>query len=328
MKILVIYLGLAVAGYAAAVPLRNKKEKFGFIGTLLMVLVRGLVFLMGLRIGSNSEVVGNLASIGFQSLIIAVLSLTATVAATHVLRRVMGFDRYGQLSTEQSGETDLSKRNEPAKGSAHRILNKSTVTMIVSVLTGFIAGFVLILRTQLLDYDTVYNISGELVTWGLYGLVFFVGMDMSFDGTIVSIFRQNGLKVLIFPMVTAVVTVVTVLVCSMFTPLNLKEAIAVACTFGWYSLGPNIMMDAGMVFAGSYCFLVNFLRVMLSLITIPVVAEKVGYLETVGMPCAAGMDVCIATTSQATNTQTVVYAFASGVVFTAAVPLLVPLITG
>ncbi|MBR5489465.1 MAG: LysO family transporter, partial [Firmicutes bacterium] len=55
---------------------------------------------------------------------------------------------------------------------------------------------------------------------------------------------------------------------------------------------------------------------------------RVGYLETVGMPCAAAMDVCIATITQATNKETAVYAFASGVLFTAAIPIVVPLIVG
>ncbi len=293
-----------------------------------MVLVRFLVFLMGFRIGSNGEVVDNLGTIGFQSLLIAAVALLATVGASYVLRCTMGFDRYGHLVGSVDDFAAVSPVQPGKISAAAAFLNKSNVTMMLSVLAGFAAGYLLILQMELASYDGAYTFTGQLVTLGLYIMVFLVGMDMGFDGSIITVFRESGLKILAFPAVTAVVTVLAVLGCSLFTPLNLKEAAAVACTFCWYSLGPNILMDAGMVMAGAYCFLINFLRVLLSLLTIPLVAAKVGYLETVGMPCTAAMDICIATTTQATNKETAVYAFASGVIFTAVIPVLVPLIVG
>ncbi len=333
MKTVIVYLGLAAAGYAAAIPLRKKKELFDWTGTFLMVLVRFLVLIMGFRIGSNGEVVGNLGTIGLQSLLIAVASLAAAIGALHVLRRVMGYDRYGRPVSGQTPPGKISApggsdRTEKGSSMTPSILNRSTVTMMLSVLVGFAAGFLLVLKLGMMDYDAAYRVSGGLVTWGLYIMVFLVGMDMGFDGTIVTVFRESGLKILVFPLVTAAATLAAVLLCGLLTPLSLQETAAVGVTFCWYSLGPNIMMEAGMVVAGAYCFLVNFFRVLLSLVLIPAVAERVGYLETTGMPCAAAMDVCIATITQATNKETAVYAFASGVVFTAAIPIVVPLIAG
>ena len=329
MKTVIVYLGLAAAGYAAAIPLRTKKESFGWIGAFLMVLVRGLVLLMGFRIGANGEVVSNLAAIGLQSLFIAVTSLILTVAALHILRRAMGYDRYGrQAPSGKTSAAGVSASSGGTSAAAGSVLNKSTVTMIFSVITGFLAGWLLVLKLGAVNYDAAYDLTGTLVTWGLYIMVFLVGLDMGFDSAIVSVFRQSGIKIMAFPAVIAAVTVAGVMVCSLITPLNLQESAAVACTFCWYSLGPNIIMDAGMVMAGAYAFLVNFMRVLLSLIFVPTVAARIGYLETVGMPCAASMDVCIATIQGATNKETAVYAFASGVVFTAAIPIIVPLIVG
>ena len=328
MKTVIVYLGLAAAGYAAAIPLRGKKESFGWMGTFLMVLVRGLVLLMGFRIGSNAEVVSNLATIGLQSLVISLVSMAFTIAGLHVLRRIMGYDRYGHPVSH--GKTSAVGAEESAGKTAFAgsVLNKSTVTMLVSVISGFLLGFLLILQFEIVGYEAAYAATGVLVTWGLYVMVFLVGMDMGFDGTVITVFRQTGLRLLAFPLVTAAATLAGVMLCSLISPLNLQESAAVACTFCWYSLGPNIIMDAGFVMAGAYCFLVNFMRVLISLITVPVVASRIGYLETVGMPCAASMDVCIATIQNATNKETAVYAFASGVIFTAAIPLILPLIVG
>lgn len=328
MKTVIVYLGLAAAGYAAAIPLRRKKESFGWMGTFLMILVRGLVLLMGFRIGSNAEVVSNLAAIGLQSLVIALVSMAFTIAGLHVLRRIMGYDQYGYpVSHGKISETG-AEDSAGKTASAGSVLNKSTMTMLASVISGFLLGFLLVLQFETVEYEAAYAATGVLVTWGLYIMVFLVGMDMGFDGTVITVFRQTGLRLLAFPLVTAAATLAGVMLCSLISPLNLQESAAVACTFCWYSLGPNIIMDAGFVMAGAYCFLVNFMRVLISLITVPVVASRIGYLETVGMPCAASMDVCIATIQNATNKETAVYAFASGVVFTAAIPLVLPLIVG
>ena len=76
-------------------------------------------------------------------------------------------------------------------------------------------------------------------------MIFLVGVDLGLDGTAIRRFREVGIRVFIFPLVTGVATVMTVLVCGLFTPLTVKELLGIACTFGWYSLGPNIMMDYG-----------------------------------------------------------------------------------
>ncbi len=61
---------------------------------------------------------------------------------------------------------------------------------------------------------------------------------------------------------------------------------------------------------------------------IPAVAKRVGWLETVGMSVAAAMDVCIGSITEATDKETALYAFASGVVYTVLIPLIVPMIVG
>ena len=58
---------------------------------------------------------------------------------------------------------------------------------------------------------------------------------------------------------------------------------------------------------------------------IPIVAKKIGYIETCSLPGAAAMDVCLPIVEKATDSQTAVYSFVMGVVLSIAVPVLVPL---
>ena len=323
MKTLILYLGMAAAGYAAAFALRKKKEKFLWVGKVLSPIVLTLVFMMGFRIGANESVVRDLGTIGLYSLVMAEASLMATVLALHFTRRLMGFDKFGYLSCGESGSDNDEARDKKADGA---LLSRSTILIMISVLLGFASGLLGVVRLELVPYNLAYNFSGVYVTYALYLMVFLVGMDMGFDGNIVDIFKKAGIRVIIFPVVTAAATIAAVLCCVIFVPVSTREAFAIACTFGWYTLGPNIIMDAGMITAGAFCFLTNFFRVLTSLFVMPVVAQKVGYIETTGMPCAAAMDVCIATIEKNTNKAVAMYAFASGAIFTAVVPLLVPLI--
>ena len=205
-------------------------------------------------------------------------------------------------------------------------LSGSTVRIGIAVLVGLIAGYLVVLRFGLLRFDLTNKAIGVYITYALYTMVFLVGVDMGLDGTAIQKFKQAGVRILVFPFTTGFATIITVLICGYFMPLTVREILSIGCTFCWYSLAPNIIMEAGYVNAGAIAFLANFMRVIFSLILIPTIAGKVGYLETTGMPIAAAMDVCIATIQGATNKETSMCAFVSGCVYTAIVPLVVPLI--
>lgn len=68
------------------------------------------------------------------------------------------------------------------------------------------------------------------------------------------------------------------------------------------------------------------MREVSGIILIPIVAKKLGYIETVSLPGAAAMDTCLPIIEKATNSNTAIYSFISGVVISIAVPILVPFI--
>ena len=70
MKLLAMCWSALIIFYITASRLRNKKENFKWIGDAINVPVYLLVFLMGLRMGANKEIVNSLGTIGVQSVII------------------------------------------------------------------------------------------------------------------------------------------------------------------------------------------------------------------------------------------------------------------
>ena len=208
MKIAILYVGIAAIGYLIAVFLTSQKNRFGWIGKALTLIVACLIFLMGFRIGENEEVVANLGTIGIQSLIMALVSLAVCIAFMGVTRRLMGYDRYGMRGEERKKRDE--ERKERSKGTPGirrgKLLTKSTVRYLVSVVVGFFAGYLMVLKFGLVSYETASSVSATFITYGLYAMVFLVGMDMGFDGSLPKVFRQTGLRALVFPVATAMAT--------------------------------------------------------------------------------------------------------------------------
>ena len=321
MKIAISYLGIAAIGYLIAVFLKEQKNRFGWIGKFLPMVVTALIFTMGFRIGENAEVVSNIGTIGIQSLIMALVTMAFTIVALGLVRRALGYNRYGHFEKEEGADKGGGSGSEKKPR-----FSASTIRYLIAVLLGFLLGYVLVVRTGAISFDTASLVSGTFVTYALYLMVLLVGMDMGFDGSLPKVFKATGIKAFAIPAATAVSTIVGMLVCNLFIGLSFKESICIGCTFGWYSLGPNIIMEAGMISAGAYAFLTNFLRDMISILVIPWVADRFGYVETVGLPQAAAMDVCIATIEGATNKATTALAFFSGALFTIFIPVFLPII--
>lgn len=343
MKTLLTYLGSALLGYLLARAVKDYKDKFSWTGRLLAIVVTSLVFSMGLKIGSNEEVIGNLGQIGIYGLLFCYLPLGMTILALNITRRIMGYDHEGKpknndnstdASIKDGGNTkpnDVLNQSE-GEGAVQSpkvpFYRTSSFRYLIAVLMGFFIGYFGVIKQHAIDPVILNSFLGTYITIALLVMVFLVGMDMGFDTSGMENALKIGWRVLIFPVVTGLATLATGLIIGIFMPLSTKEVLAITCTFCWYSLAPNIIINAGYVTAGAIAFLANFLRVLTSLITIPIVAKRVGWIETVGMSVAAAMDVCIGTITEATDKTIAVYAFVSGVVYTVLIPLLVPLIVG
>lgn len=199
-----------------------------------------------------------------------------------------------------------------------------TKKILISVAAGVLIGLFLIPE----KYGQIFLERSD--TWlviGLCVLLFFVGIDLGMDGTVVGNFKKVGWRIAVIPFATIAGTMAGVAAASLFLPVTIREGMAVGAGFGWYSLAPVILSkySAGL---SAVSFIHNILREMIAIVLIPVVAKRVGYVETCCLPGAAAMDVCLPVVEKATNANIAVYSFVSGVVLSIAVPVMVPLIAG
>lgn len=336
---LALYLTMAVIGYFAGSRLRMRTEFILWTGRLQTVAIILLIFTMGMRMGANPEVIANLNSIGIYALIMTISIIFFSVAAITIARKFMGIDKWGNLKgkTEDGHETAAAAvaSEIPAAGPAttpggeagRGKMNSMTLIILICVIGGLAFGHLGVPRI-FSDMEAFGSLAGTMIDIGLCVLLFFVGFDMGVDGTVVQHFRQVGIRVLAFPLVIMAGTLVGAGVCSLFLPLSLRETLAIGGGFGWYSFAPGIILEAGLVTASAVSFMHNVMRELISVLIIPLVARKAGYLEAVAVPACSSMDVCLPIIERATRSDIAMYSFISGVVESAAVPIVVPLILG
>mgnify|MGYP005814627103 CR=1 FL=1 len=193
-----------------------------------------------------------------------------------------------------------------------------TKWIIGAVLCGIAAGYFLI-------PDAIAAHCGTFITVGLCLILFLVGMDMGRQGGVWEDIKAAGLKVLLIPVAVAAGTIGFAALGSLLLPLSARETMAASAGLGWYSLAP-MLLSSYSASLSAVAFLSNVMREVLSILLIPVVAKRLGYIECVALPGAAAMDTVLPVVVSATHERITIYSFVSGVVLSFAVPVLVPLI--
>ena len=196
-----------------------------------------------------------------------------------------------------------------------------TKAIVCSVICGMAAGYFFL-------PDWFIDISGNLLVVGLCVLLFFVGLDIGREGTVAENFKKAGWRVLVFPFAIIIGTYAGSLVAGLLLPsLGIRDAMAVGSGFGWYTLAP-VMLAEYSTSVSAVSFMHNVMRELFGILLIPIIAKKIGFIETVSLPGAAAMDVCLPVVEKATRGDIAVYSFISGVVLSIAVPVLVGLVAG
>lgn len=311
---------------------------------LQTIALVALVFVMGSRIGSEDEIVRSLDTIGIKAFVITMFILAGTVAAAFIVRKLLGFDKYGNLKKAAKCECKAQERGGDRGGDAAvpfareegcaggeiegETLDepeaKSDKTMLlcifVPVTLGILSGFFFL-------PDWFIDASGTIIVIGLSILLFFVGVDLGTEGTIVQNFKMAGWRVILFPFVMIIGTYIGSVVAGLLIGLTAKDSLCVASGFGWYTLAP-VMLSEYSIEISAISFMHNVMRELIGLLLLPIVAKRIGHIESTGLVGAGSMDVCLPIIVRTTSGNMAVYAFIIGIVLSFSVPVMVSFMMG
>ena len=350
MSDLILYLGITLVGYFFGAKFNAKKEKFFWIGTVQTAAIIVLVLFMGMRMGANREITDHIGAIGIYALVMTIFTMALSILFITITRKIFGINKKGYMQShtnpsKEAGAAELATSVETAEEaeSAEEVreelaeeikaveekesgIDKMTFFIIGAVIIGMLVGYFCIRPAFGEHISTFETWAGIIIKVGLCVLLFFVGTDLGFEGTVVDNFRKVGIRIFAFPLAVVLGTLLGAAIAGIIMGLDMKLALAIGAGFGWYTLAPGIIMEAGYLTGSAIAFLHNVMREFFSILLIPFVASKVGYIETCGMPGAAAMDVCLPIVERSTRSEIAVYSFVSGVVLSILVPVLVPIL--
>ncbi len=280
---------------------------------------------MGLRMGANEEVISNLGTIGVQSVIVTIFAVGGSMLAVFFTRKIMGLNREGVPKLQS--QLEEKEKNQEQSEENNNAGMKTTLIILAFVAAGMLSGY-FVVPMIFKDLDAFQTMSGDWMVVGITILLACVGFNLGLDGKVFSSLKQVGIKALFIPIAAVAGSLIMGAVYGIVSPLSVGEGIAISAGFGWYTMAPGLMVEAGFVVSGAISFMHNVIRETLGIIIIPLVAKKIGYLEAVAIPGVAAMDVCMPIVERSCRPETVVYSFCTGAFMCLFVPTVVPLALG
>ena len=316
---LAVYLALVVLGAFLGSRPAIQSRPMPWLGRFQTAALLLLIVTLGAELGANDEIVSSLAAIGLNALIITLTSMVGSLLAVHILRKyLLELDAQGRSRSEAA-------REETAQEQGHvHVDHTLTVLIVASVVLGMLAGHFFL-------PDAVTAHCGAVINLGLYLLLFLVGLDMGRQGNMLQDIRAAGFRVFLVPLAAAVGTLALTALVGLFLPMGAKDCAAAAAGFGWYSLAPTLLAPyslsvSAVAFLSATAFLSNIMHELFSIVAVPAVAQRIGYIEAVALPGATAMDTVLPVVVSATSDRMALYSFTSGAVLSLSVPFLVPAI--
>ena len=308
---LATYIAFVAVGALIGSRKAVRSRELVWLGKVQFLALLVMIAALGVKLGANDEVVAALGQIGLMALAVTVLALVGSVLLVTLLRRfVLKLDHYGR-------PVGSSEQEDSASGGG-KADNGSTKWIVLAVVAGMALGYFLV-------PDSLMDLCGTVIDWGLYLLLLMVGLDMGRQGTIVSDIRAAGFKTVLVPIAVAVGTLGFAALGSLFLPLGVKDSMASTAGFSWYSLAPTLLQSYSLTIS-AVAFLSNVMREIFAIVLIPLVAKRVGYVECAALAGAAAMDSLLPVVVGATHERITIYSFVSGVMLSMAVPILIPML--
>jgi len=309
----IIYLGKLAVALLCGVGLSRLLGKKRFVRTAALgqtFLVWLLLFFMGVNTASIDGITSQFVTMGLSALALTIISVLGTIIFA------IGVSFFVSSEKITLG-IDIAPRKE-----------QSMLRRIWDVLKEplFLVGIVLLGLSLRLWTPLFGWFDSSLVSYLLYGMLFFVGMslvqkDISFKGIL------SDKAVLLLPLITIVGSYLGTLLTPLVTPYTIREGLGMVSGFGWYSLSGILISDLGYPVLGSVSFLVNLLRESFAFFIIPLLG-RLGRRYFYPAVCTAGatsMDVTLVLLTSHFGTKVIIASIYHGVVMSLVSPLLIPL---
>ncbi len=187
--------------------------------------------------------------------------------------------------------------------------------------------FLLGLALSFYQWIPQFFINNDISTYVLYVLMFIVGIGIGGDKEALDSLRKFNLRLFLIPLTVIIGSIGAAAVFSIFVKdISIREAMAVASGFGYYSLSSVLINELHSETLGTIALVANVIREVITLLFAPALVFIFGKLAPVAAGGATAMDTTLPIIIRVSGNEYGLMAVFSGVVLTILVPFLVTFI--
>lgn len=283
-----------------------RKWNLGLVGRMITPLVWLLLFMLGVELGTDENVIRNIGALGLEALFFALAAVLGSVLLALGLWKLSKNEKTPDCRSAQPSGSMLNA----FKGSA---------VIVGFFIVGIGAG--LLLRGS--DFAGLLERASFVV---LCCLMFSVGISVGNDGETLSKFRHISPLFALLPLCTIVGSLLGSALCIfLFDNRSLTDCLALGSGLGYYSLSSILITEAKGVELGTVALISNIIRELITLVGAPFLRRFFGPLAPIASGGATTADTTLPVISSTSGKDFVVVSLFHGFVTDFSVPWLVSL---
>ena len=167
----------------------------------------------------------------------------------------------------------------------------------------------------------------DISLYALYFLLLLVGIGIGSDAKTRQAVKNLNIRILSVPLSVIIGTFIGTSLFSIFVPgLRLKESLAIAAGFGYYSLSSILIGQISGNVLGTIALLSNLIREIITLLFAPLMAKYFGKIAAIASGGATSMDTTLPIITKFSGKEYALIAVFNGLVLTLLVPFLITLL--
>lgn len=284
----------------------TRKWRMGWLGYTVNVLIWVLLFLLGMEVGGNGDLMRSLPILGLEAGLLATGATLGSAAAAWLLwKRLSAKDERRRATSSASGGNTL----QALKGSG----------IIVSF-------FILGVCIGLFGSIPQAWLESDISFYALCALMGCVGLSVGHQPETLRNFRSLDPRLAWLPLLTIIGTWAgAALVSLCLSHRSLTDCLAIGSGFGYYSLSGIFITEYKGAEMGTIALLANIVRELITLLGAPLLVRWFGRLAPISAGGATTMDTTLPVIMQTAGQDLVVVSIFHGFTVDFSVPFLVTL---
>lgn len=298
-------IGLMLTGMVAGFLLRRHRLKG--IQCFITILIWLLLFLLGMEVGGNKDIIQGLHAIGLEAILLTIGGTLGSVMAAKLLWHMLNKHK----KTQEQSPSDVTKCDTNLQAL------KGSLIIVVFFVLGIISSLFHIQPTQP---------GGHISFYALCALMTSVGISVGNDPQTLKRFRTLNPRLIFLPVMTIAGTLAgTAITSLLLTHRNLTDCLAIGSGFGYYSLSSIFITEYRGAELGTIALLANISREIITLLAAPLLVRWFGRLAPISAGGATTMDTTLPIITRTSGQEFVVVSIFHGFTVDFSVPFLVTL---